>query len=263
MPGVWPVTVDPAQLELALLNLVINARDAIAEGGRVVLGARNATIATGRGDLPPGDYVVLTVSDTGEGMTEEVMVRALDPFFTTKGVGKGTGMGLPLAYGFARQSGGTLSLESSPGKGTTVTLYLPRARQPLTKRVPAASALEGLPACKGKVLLVEDDDQVRSTMSTALQAAGFDIESSATADEALARLEKGERYDAVLTDVVMPGALSGIDLAERIRARHPGTGVVVVTGYSDRPVRVPGVRALPKPYDLRQAVDALNAALSD
>jgi CheY-like chemotaxis protein len=260
-PGLWPITVDPAQLELALLNLAINARDAMPGGGRVVLQGSNETVQTAGSDLAAGDYVLLTVSDSGEGMTEEVMARALDPFYTTKGVGKGSGMGLPQAYGFARQNGGTLTLDSRPGQGTTVRMYLPRAREPLAARV-AASALPGLPAGKGKVLLVEDDDDVRETMSTALHAAGFDIRTAVTADEALRRIDSGEHYDAVLTDVVMPGMLSGLDLAKHIRRRHPRTGVVVVTGYTERSIDLPGVRALAKPYELRAAVDALNAAIS-
>ena len=259
-PDLWPVTVDPAQLELALLNLVINARDAM-RGGTITLRAINQVLHTPRPDLHGGDYVLLSVCDTGEGMSEEVMARALDPFYTTKGVGKGSGMGLPQAYGFARQSGGTLILESQLGKGTTVSLYLPRATQPISA-LPAPRALTSLPVSKGKVLVVEDDDQVRETVSTGLHAAGFVIHTAATADEALAKINNGEHFDAVLTDVVMPGSMSGLDLAEHIRKLHPRTGVVVVTGYTDRAVRLPGVRALPKPYDLQQAVDALNASMS-
>ncbi|MES2940034.1 MAG: ATP-binding protein [Pseudomonadota bacterium] len=261
VPGLWPVAVDPAQLELALLNLVINARDAMPAGGSVVLRGSNETVAAPRPDLAAGDYVVLTLSDTGEGMKPEVMAHALDPFYTTKEVGRGSGMGLPQAYGFARQNGGTLALESEPGQGTTVRLYLPRARQPLPLR-PAAHTLPGLPPCKGRVLLVEDDELVRETVSTALAAAGFDIETASSADEALHRLDGGERFDAVLTDVVMPGVLSGLDLAQHVLQRHPGTGVVVASGYSEHSTQLAGVHALPKPYDLQQAVDALNAAVA-
>jgi signal transduction histidine kinase len=259
-PGLWPITVDPAQLELALLNLVINARDGMPGGGNVTLRGSNVTLTPERPDLPAGDYVLLTLSDTGEGMSEEVMARALDPFYTTKGVGKGSGMGLPQAYGFARQSGGTLTLESRLGQGATVRMYLPRARKPLSPR-PSARTRPGLPAGKGKVLLVEDDGEVRDTVSAALREAGFEIHTAETADEALRRIEGGEPYDAVLTDVVMPGELSGLDLARHLRKRHPRTGVVVVTGYSERAVQLPGVQALPKPYGLAQAVDALNAAM--
>ena len=248
-PGLAPVTVDAAQLELALLNLIINARDAMPDGGRIVLKGRNL-----------GDQVVISVSDDGEGMTEEVLSRALEPFFTTKGGGKGSGMGLPQAYGFAQQNGGTLTIESRRGHGTTVKIFLPRARGAVTEE-PSAPALAGTPSGRGRVLLVEDDGEVRDTVASALRAAGFEIHTATTGDEALARLHAGERYAAVLTDVVMPGALSGVDLAREIRSRYPATGVVIATGYSDRAVQLPGVRALPKPYSLGQAVDALNAAI--
>jgi signal transduction histidine kinase/CheY-like chemotaxis protein len=260
-PGLWPLTVDPAQLELALLNLVINARDAMPSGGSIVLRGSNETL---RGDpaapLPAGDYVLLELSDTGGGMTEDVMARALDPFYTTKGVGKGSGMGLPQAYGFARQNGGTLLLESKPGAGTTVRLYLPRAHEALSPRASAPGGA-GIPAARGKVLLVEDDEAVRGTLSAALRAVGFEIHAAATADEALRRVDGGERYDVVLTDIVMPGELGGLELAAHLRSHHPGTGVVVATGYSDRAVDLPGVPALAKPFELHQAVEAINAAM--
>ena len=259
-PGLWPVTVDPAQLELALLNLVINARDAMPAGGRIRLAAENTTVSRPQGDLPPGEYVALALSDTGEGMTPEVMARALDPFYTTKGVGKGSGMGLPQAYGFARQSGGTLELDSAPGRGTTVTLLLPRARAPVSAGAPA-DVTAALPTVNAKVLVVEDDEHVRETVSAALRTAGFDIHTASSGDEAMHRIESGEAFDAVLSDVVMPGNLSGIELARRLRMRHPGVGVVLATGYSDRAVDVPGVRALAKPYDIRQVVEALRVAL--
>jgi signal transduction histidine kinase/ActR/RegA family two-component response regulator len=264
-PGLWPVTVDPAQLELALLNLVINARDAMGGGGAIVLKAANETLTNARDELRAGDYVLLAVVDTGEGMTGEVMARALDPFFTTKGIGKGSGMGLPQAYGFAKQSGGTLELRSARGQGTTALLYLPRALH-APEATPAspwpAQRLEHAAAGQGRVLLVEDDEEVRQTMAAALRAAGFALETAASAGEALERIDGGARYDAVLTDIVMPGALSGIDLAARLRRHHPSIGVVVVTGYTDRAVDLPGVRTLAKPHDVRQAVEALNDVIA-
>jgi CheY-like chemotaxis protein len=169
-------------------------------------------------------------------------------------------MGLPQAYGFARQNGGTLVLESRKGRGTTVRLYLPRATQAVSPR-PAPRAAAGMPAGRGRVLLVEDDNDVRETVSNALRGAGFDIHTAVSGDEALRRLDAGERFDAVFTDVVMPGYLSGLDLAAAIRERYPAIGVLVATGYTERAIQLPGVRALPKPYALQQAVEALNAAI--
>jgi CheY-like chemotaxis protein len=221
--------------------------------------ARNEVIAA-RADLEPGEYVMLEVSDSGEGMSEEVMARALDPFYTTKGVGKGSGMGLPQAYGFARQNGGTLTLESRRGHGTTVRIYLPRSHEQVDDASPGPASSH--PPGRGRVLLVEDDDEVRDTVSVALRAAGFEINTARTGDEALSRLQAGERYDMVFTDVVMPGALSGVELVQEIRRRYPRLGVVLATGYSDHALQLEGVRALPKPYDVQQAVDALNACVS-
>ncbi|HEX6363853.1 MAG TPA: ATP-binding protein, partial [Albitalea sp.] len=261
-PDLWPVTVDPAQLELALLNLVINARDAMPDGGTITIAARNRTSPAAGADGVPGDHVVLSVTDTGHGMSEEVIAHALEPFFTTKKVGSGSGMGLPQAYGFARQSGGTLQLRSAMGQGTTATLLLPRAADAPAEAVAPSAARGDAARGIGHVLLVEDDELVRETVCAALRAAGFDVSSAESADEALRRIEEGERFGAVLTDVVMPGALSGIDLARELRDRHPGIGVVVATGYSDRRVDLRGVRTLPKPYDLQQAVDVLNDLLS-
>lgn len=259
-PQLWPVTVDPVQLELALLNLVMNARDAMPRGGSVVLRVGNETVRTPSAELEAGDYVALVLSDTGEGMTDDVIARAFDPFFTTKSAGKGSGMGLAQTYGFARQAGGALSLQSQPGQGTTATLRLPRARQ--TAAAGEAGDVPVLPAlhARRRVLLVEDDALVRETVSAALEASGFDISTAASGDEALQMLHDGARFDVVFSDVVMPGTLSGLDLAEVIAQRWPGTRMVIATGYADRSIDLPGVRALPKPYGLQQAVDALNQA---
>jgi len=259
-PEAWAVSVDPTQLELALLNLVINARDAMPNGGRIAVSASNEVVSA-RADLEAGEYLAITVADTGEGMSEEVLARALEPFYTTKGVGKGSGMGLPQAYGFARQNGGTLAIDSRRGAGTSVTIYLPRARNaveaPATADAGAARA-----GGTGSVLLVEDEQDVRESVASALRAAGFEVETAISADDALARLRGGARFDAVFTDVVMPGAMSGIELAEYLRREHPRIGVVVATGYSDRAVDLPGTRVLAKPYALEHAVDALSAVIS-
>ena len=262
LPDLWPVTVDPAQLELALLNLVMNARDAMPAGGRIVLQGGNQSLSAGAAELIPGDYVTLAVVDNGEGMSEDVLAHALDPFFTTKAVGKGSGMGLPQAYGFARQSGGTLTLHSVQGQGSTVTLHLPRASD-MPALGPDRPAAAELPHGRGRVLLVEDDELVREIVSAALTTAGFEVQTAVNADSAMQRMAAGEAVDVVFTDVVMPGASSGLDLAQHILQSHPGTRVVVATGYSDRAVQLPGVRMLPKPYGMQDAVAALNQAMAE
>ncbi|HEY1225743.1 MAG TPA: ATP-binding protein, partial [Ramlibacter sp.] len=210
-PGLWPVTADPLQLELALLNLVMNARDAMPRGGRLRLQVANVEGTPPGQDLPAGDYVAIALHDEGEGMSDEVLARALDPFFTTKAVGRGSGLGLPQAYGFARQSGGALVLRSRVGEGTTVTLVLPRAKAEPQAAAPAAPAggLQGT----GCVLLVEDDPLVRDTVRSGLEVSGFDVETAGDADEALQLLAGAHRIDVVLTDVVMPGSMNGVDLA--------------------------------------------------
>ncbi|HSV46064.1 MAG TPA: ATP-binding protein [Ramlibacter sp.] len=261
-PALWPVTVDPAQLELTLLNLVMNARDAMPQGGSMVLRVANEVLAQPPAELPPGHYLTLALIDNGEGMSDEVLARAFDPFFTTRNVGKGAGLGLAQAYGFARQSGGNLVLRSQLGRGTTATLYLPRTRQqpqPLTPPPMGEPTGRG----SGRVLLVEDDPLVRDTVAAALEAAGFALQTADSADAALGLLERGECFDAVFSDVVMPGALSGVDLAQLIGQRWPRVKVVLATGYCERSVSLPGVRALAKPYPMQQAVQALNEAIQE
>lgn len=255
-PQLWPVTVDPLQFELALLNLTINARDAMPAGGILQLQARNETIHIQAGELAPGDYLRLTVADNGEGMSAEVLAKALDPFFTTKSVGKGSGMGLPQAYGFARQSGGTLILRSRPGEGTQVVLYLPRAGRPADAPRPD-NRLPERKAGSEMVLFVEDDPLVRDVVPPALKDAGFRVVWAADGEQALRMLDAGERIDLLFTDIVMPGSLNGIDLAQQVQARFPAVRVVLATGYTEQRVQLPGVRTLAKPYEVSQAVDAL------
>lgn len=259
-PQLWPVTADPVQLELALLNLLMNAREAMPRGGTAVLRVSNETLRTPTAELEAGDYVALMLTDTGEGMTDDVIARAFDPFFTTKSVGKGSGMGLAQAYGFARQARGALALQSQPGVGTTAILHLPRATPPDSALPSRGAAAPAGGRARARVLLVEDDALVRETVSAALEASGFDIRTAASGDEALQLLQDGAAFDVVFSDVVMPGNLSGLDLARLIAQRWPGTRMVIATGYANRAIDLPGVRALPKPYGLQQAVDALNDA---
>jgi signal transduction histidine kinase/CheY-like chemotaxis protein len=254
--GLWPVTVDPLQFDLALLNLAINARDAMPGGGRLTIGARNCVLepAPGRNG---GDYVLVTVADTGTGMPPEVLARALDPFFTTKEPGKGTGLGLAQAYAFATQSQGSLTLSSTPGQGTTVELHLPRSTLPLSPQ-PGRTGERAAPHGTGRVLFVEDDALVRETVVRGLEESGFEVLVAASGDQALAMIEAGLEVDAVFSDIVMPGKLSGVDLAGILRERRPGLPVVLATGYTDQRATLPGVQVLAKPYEIGQLVELLS-----
>jgi signal transduction histidine kinase/CheY-like chemotaxis protein len=255
--GAWPVTVDPLQFDLALLNLAINARDAMPDGGTLRLRVRNTSLEPTMERLG-GDYVVVTVADTGCGMPPEVLARALDPFFTTKAPGEGTGLGLPQAYAFATQSQGFLSLSSSVGSGTTVDLYLPRSAQPLSLAQGGIADAPALPRASGRVLFVEDDPLVREAVVGGLEDAGFDVVVAPSGDQALAMIDKGLDADVVFSDIVMPGQVNGIDLAAILRERRPGLPMVLATGYTDQRADVPGVQVLAKPYEIGQLVELLS-----
>lgn len=252
----WPVTVDPLQFDLALLNLGINARDAMPEGGRLAVSARNCALepTVGRGG---GDYVLVTVTDTGTGMAPEVLARALDPFFTTKEPGKGSGLGLAQAYAFATQSQGSLVLSSTPGQGTRVELYLPRSILPLSPLPGRSAQLEEMHA-SGRILFVEDDALVREAVTRGLEEAGFEVLVAPDGERALAMIEAGLDIDVAFSDIVMPGKISGIDLAGILRDRRPGLPVVLATGYTDQRATMPGVQVLSKPYEIGQLVELLD-----
>jgi signal transduction histidine kinase len=252
----WPVTVDPLQFDLALLNLGINARDAMPEGGRLAISARNCVLepTVERGG---GDYVLVTVTDTGTGMAPEVLARALDPFFTTKEPGKGSGLGLAQAYAFATQSQGSLVLSSTPGQGTRVELYLPRSTLPLSPLPGRSAQLEEMHA-SGRILFVEDDALVREAVTRGLEEAGFEVLVAPDGERALAMIEAGLDVDVAFSDIVMPGKISGIDLAGILRERRPGLPVVLATGYTDQRATVPGVQVLAKPYEIGQLVELLD-----
>jgi signal transduction histidine kinase/CheY-like chemotaxis protein len=257
---VWPVTVEPLQFDVALLNLALNARDAMPQGGLLRVEAKNVEADGSHHNLARGDYVLVSLVDSGSGMTPEVMARALDPFFTTKPPGQGTGLGLPQAYAFATQAGGTLVLDSIPGIGTRVDLYLARASS--EGEIAAAPEIaEGARPAQGSgtVLFVEDDALVREAVVRALLESGFEVLVAENGDAALRLLDGGARRpDIVFSDIVMPGQVSGIDLAGILRQRYPGLPVVLATGYTEQQIAVPGVQVLAKPYAIEQLVAILS-----
>jgi CheY-like chemotaxis protein len=257
----WPVLVDPAQLELALVNIALNAGDAMPGGGALSIRADNLPAALAPQGMA-GDCVLLRLTDTGVGMSQQVLADALDPFFTTKTNGQANGLGLPQAYGFANQSGGLLRLDSVKGEGTTVEIYLPRATAPsATGATDATHAAAAGPAHAGarSVLFVDDDHLLRDTVVPALEQAGLVVTVAASGDEALALLEAGLRPDVVFSDIVMPGVTSGITLANIVRERFPESAIVLATGYSEKRIGLPGVQVLSKPYELSALVDTLKA----
>ena len=259
------VLIDPNQLELALLNLTVNGRDAMRQGGRLEIGARGEHVAEGHSTvLPPGEYVCLWVADEGHGMDPDTLRRATEPFFTTKGVGKGTGLGLSMAYGLAEQSGGRLLLQSQPGKGTTVEIWLPVATAGAT--VPAmvvAGEPDGeLQASAALTLLVVDDDDLvlLSTMAMA-EDMGYVVHGVKCAEEALAYVDGGGAADVLVTDQAMPG-ITGARLARLLRQRHPGLPIVLASGYAELPeLPVPDMVRLGKPFTKRDLYRAISEAL--
>jgi PAS domain S-box-containing protein len=268
-PDLWPARCDAHQLESALLNLAINARDAMPNGGRLSIDGANLSLSTPRAShpdpIPPGDYVVLAIRDTGDGMPESVMAKVFDPFFTTKPIGKGTGLGLSMVYGFVRQSGGYVSLESAPGVGTTIHLYLPRIAQAAPNAAPADLRDPAGSATGERLLLVEDDIQVKLMVSSMLGDLGYRVTQAADADVALAILESGEPFHLLMTDVGLPG-MNGRQLAELARQLRPGLPVLFVTGYAaNATVRSEfleaGMQMIAKPFSAQILAAAVRKAL--
>ncbi|HSW19021.1 MAG TPA: PAS domain-containing protein [Ramlibacter sp.] len=255
----WPVEVDVGEFELAMLNLFANARDAMPDGGTITIDARNVMDAADKG--LPTDFLRLCVADTGSGMPPEVLDRVFEPFFTTKEVGKGSGLGLPQVYGFAQQSGGRLRIDSTVQVGTTVTLLLPRSRRKPAAPVDPSSATPVRSNGSGRqVLLVEDDAEVAALTREMLSHLGFNVIHVASPVAALGALANARSIDVVFSDIMMPGGISGLDLAREIRHRRPGLPIVLTTGYS---VSAAGMnsaefRLLIKPYSLEALANALS-----
>ncbi len=267
--GTWRALIDGAQLESAILNLAVNARDAMASDGRLTIETANASLdsayAEANEGVEPGHYVMLAVTDTGSGMTSEVMEKAFDPFFTTKPLGEGTGLGLSQVHGFLRQSGGHIKLYSEVGIGTTVKLYLPRDESgaaSIDTPSPARASFDNLEA---KILVVEDDPGVRSFVVSAVRELGFDVVEADSAAVALEQLEQDLSISLLLTDVVMPGA-TGRELADELASLRPHLPVVYMTGYTRNAIvhngaLDRGTRLLTKPFTLAELDRELNAAL--
>jgi PAS domain S-box-containing protein len=257
----WPIEVDAGEMELAIVNLCLNARDAMTSGGSIVIAGENVQIAEEGGVR--GDYVRLTVSDKGSGMPPDVLARALEPFFTTKDIGKGSGLGLPQVYGFAHQSSGQLTIDSTVGVGTVVTLLLPRSSQvpaaPKTSDAASAFAPRTDATRHGHVLLVEDDKEVAALTREMLGALGFAVIHATSPVAALGALANARSVDAVLSDIMMPGGVNGVELAREIRRRHPELPIVLTTGYAEAAAGIENdnFSLLLKPYTLEALAEAL------
>ncbi|MGA7993271.1 MAG: PAS domain S-box protein [Bradyrhizobium sp.] len=248
--GVWPVTVDPGEFEAALVNLVINARDAMPGGGTVTIRASNTRLDD---DARSGDFVAIQVEDAGTGIPPDVVAKVFDPFFTTKPLGKGTGLGLSQVHGFAHQAGGTVTVASELGKGTTLTIYLPRS-------MPEAVSESADPGAvgNGTVLLVEDNPDVASASTGLLEQLGYSVRWVVDAESALSALDR-DGIDLVFSDIVMSGKMDGLGLARAIKQKHPALPILLTTGYSEALQNVRGdFPILRKPYQLHELSRALS-----
>ena len=263
----WPVEVDPGELELVVLNLAVNARDAMPTGGTIVV--RGENLPNWKDDEVAGDYVRLSVVDTGTGMTDDVRLRVFEPFFTTKDIGKGSGLGLAQVYGFAKQSRGSVCIDSEVGRGTAIALYLPRSEHAASGRQHHLVDLHR-PRLRhrdeGRILLVEDDDEVAALVSEMLRQLGYEVTRAASAAAALGALADGRAVDLVFSDVMMPGGMNGVELAREIQKRRGDVPILLTSGYSGAAVHAAkeaGVRILSKPYRIDELAAALDAAKAE
>jgi PAS domain S-box-containing protein len=250
-PGLRPIYVDPHQIENAVLNLAVNSKDAMPGGGTLTITTANVRVAGRQAmelELAPGAYVTVSVSDTGAGMPADVVARAFEPFYTTKEQGKGTGLGLSMVYGFAKQSGGSVAIESRPGNGTTVRLFFPAVEWgAVGVSTGDGVATEERPGSE-TILLVEDQEDVADLAESILVDAGYRVLRAATGEEALRRLDEAPDVDLIFSDVVMPGEVSGIALAHEARRRRPGMKVLLTSGYTAEPLARTDFPVLNKPY---------------
>ncbi|HET6806675.1 MAG TPA: response regulator [Frateuria sp.] len=262
--GLWAAYADETQLELALMNLAINARDAMPDGGKISIACRNASIGGGE-DAVAGDYVVVAVSDTGCGIPADMLERVTEPFFTTKAVGKGTGLGLSMVYGFAQQSGGTMRIESRLDQGTTVEIWLPRSPE-ATRRLPASPPIDGA-AMRNRarhILLVDDHEGVRATTAAMLEDLGHRVTTAADGEHVsqLLQADDLEAIDFIISDYAMP-LVSGSEVIRKLRAAKPGLPGIIISGYADKAAisgAPEGVIVVSKPFTPSQLQDAIAAA---
>lgn len=248
----WPVEVDANQLQLAILNICLNARDAMPHGGTIVLRARNQRVQQKQKDLSPGNYVEVSIVDDGIGIPVEMRDRIFEPFFTTKEVGKGTGLGLSQAYGFAKQSGGSMSFSSVEGQGTIMSLFLPAAKNQVEEAVNQ----------REKVLVVEDNSTIAELAVEMLTDAGYRVSCCGTAQDAL-NLLKLEEIDILVSDIVIPGGMNGLELAEEVKRRWPNLSIVLATGYaaSMTMAKAANFHLLMKPYNCERLISAIEQSL--
>ncbi|MBB6092516.1 PAS domain S-box-containing protein [Povalibacter uvarum] len=276
-PLVWPVKIDPGQLENAILNLVINARDAMPQGGAIIVSTRNEIVGAqpvepsgfnGEGSLQPGEYAVLEVLDTGTGMPPDTLKRVFEPFFTTKDVGKGSGLGLPMVYGFVRQSGGHVRITSTVGKGTTVQLFLPRCPGDIEALPRDAAPSSDMPSGWETILVVEDNAEVRSTAVDILNSLGYRVLEAANGYQALEQFMQHTDIALVFSDVMLPGGLPGPMLVDKLRERRPGLKILMTSAFSESSILHRGMldgtlQLLTKPYRVEDLARQVRTILDE
>ena len=263
-PSLWWAFVDPNQIELVVLNLAINARDASEVGGSITLETANATLGRPQKpeEPPAGEYVVISVTDTGTGMTKEVLSKAFEPFFTTKDIGKGSGLGLSQVLGFAKQSGGGMRIETRVGEGTSVKVYLPRAIPTGVQASPRSHEAIAAHPRGALILLLDDDEAVRDITASMLRELGYVVLEVGSGGAALDLLERNDSVDLALLDFAMPG-MNGVEVAKQIHSRFPSLPILFITGYADKSAlgEIGDARIIKKPFVTDELANKVRAAL--
>ncbi len=264
----WFATIDPNQFENALLNLAINARDAMQQGGTLTIETNNTTLdeaySEHHEEVAPGDYVTVCVADTGCGISPQVLEKVFEPFFTTKDVGEGSGLGLSMVYGFAKQSGGHITIASEVDLGTTVTLFLPRSQETIAQNN-TEEVIPEIALGAERILVVEDDEYLRELPVTFLRNQGYEVVEVADGESAIKVLMDDHRFDLLFTDVVLAGGMNGIEIAEKAITLQPGIKILYTTGYSEDSIKHHGSldagEILNKPYVRAELLGTIRAVL--